>query len=293
MTSDEHPGAVARELRQRLEALKRAGVDRLPIPLPEIQGRNPASRPATAATTTTRPPDAMPGKPKPAAPVTPKPAPPAAPAALFGGDALEGESLPLEARREALTVLAATVAACVRCPELAATRTQTVFGAGDPKARLMFIGEAPGADEDRRGEPFVGRAGQLLTDMITKGMGLRREDVFIANILKCRPPGNRDPSPAEAANCIGYLEQQIAIVRPDYLCLLGLVAARRLLDTALPMNRLRGRWHRVKGVNTIVTYHPAALLRNPAWKKDTWEDLKTLMRAMGLKLPDARKPADE
>ncbi len=153
----------------------------------------------------------------------------------------------------------------------------------------MFIGEAPGADEDRLGEPFVGRAGQLLNDMITKGMGLKREDVYIANILKCRPPNNRDPEPGEVANCIGYLERQIATVRPEYLCLLGRIASQRLLDTAMPMSRLRGKWHRYRGLPTLVTFHPAYLLRNPAGKADAWEDLKMLMRALGLKVPE-RKP---
>ena len=130
-----------------------------------------------------------------------------------------------------LAALAAEVAVCKRCPHLAATRTQTVFGTGSPTARLMFVGEAPGADEDRTGEPFVGRAGQLLTDMITKGMGLTRAEVYIANVLKSRPPENRNPLPDEIANCLPYLERQIAIIRPEYLCLLGATAAQTLLET--------------------------------------------------------------
>ena len=128
-----------------------------------------------------------------------------------------------------LQALAAEVAGCRKCPHLAETRTQTVFADGSPTARLMFIGEAPGADEDRHGGPFVGRAGQFLTDMITKGMGLKRQDVYIANILKCRPPENRDPTPEESANCLGYLERQIEIVRPEFLCLLGRTAVQRIL----------------------------------------------------------------
>jgi DNA polymerase len=149
----------------------------------------------------------------------------------------------------------------------------------------MFIGEAPGADEDRQGIPFVGRAGQLLNDMIRKGMGLDRAEVYIANIIKCRPPQNRDPGPNECAACIGYLETQIQIIRPEFLCLLGRIAAQNLLRTALPMGRLRGKWHTHRGIPTLVTYHPAALLRNPDWKRETWEDLKMLMRAMGLPIP--------
>jgi DNA polymerase len=156
----------------------------------------------------------------------------------------------------------------------------------------MFIGEAPGADEDRIGRPFVGRAGQLLTDMITKGMGLLREDVNIANILKCRPPGNRDPSLEESANCIPYLERQIEIIRPEFLCLLGRTAVQGLLGTTLSMGRLRGKWYRYHGIATLVTYHPSYLLRNPAAKKDAWQDLQLLMTAMGLPLPSRRKPAE-
>ena len=161
-------------------------------------------------------------------------------ASLFGEIGSTTPAVAPAERPALLAALAAEVAACQRCPHLAATRTQTVFGTGSPTARLMFIGEAPGAEEDRTGEPFVGRAGQLLTDMITKGMGLTRDDVYIANILKSRPPENRDPLPDEIANCLPYLERQIAIIRPEFLCLLGRIAAQTLLETALPMGRLRG-----------------------------------------------------
>jgi DNA polymerase len=153
----------------------------------------------------------------------------------------------------------------------------------------MFIGEAPGAEEDRRGVPFVGRAGQLLTDMITKGMGLSREEVYISNVLKCRPPENRDPLPDECANCLPYLEQQLEIIRPEFLCLLGRVAAQNLLQTTVAMGKLRGRWHEVRGIKALVTYHPSYLLRNPPAKKDAWEDLQIIMKAMGLKIPTRQK----
>jgi DNA polymerase len=182
-----------------------------------------------------------------------------------------------------LSALAAEVAVCRKCPHLAETRTQTVFGVGSSQTRLMFIGEAPGADEDRQGEPFVGRAGQLLNDMITKGMGLTREQVYIANILKCRPPENRNPTVDESNNCLGYLEQQIAIIRPEFLCLLGRVAVQGLLNTTHSMSRLRGKWHRYCGIPTIATYHPAYLLRKPDFKREAWDDLQMLMAAMGLK----------
>ncbi len=188
-----------------------------------------------------------------------------------------------------LQALAGVVAECRKCAYLAETRTQTVFGTGPPETRLMFIGEAPGADEDRQGKPFVGRAGQLLTDMITKGMGLSRDEVFIANVLKCRPPENRTPTLEEMDHCIGYLEQQIALIRPEFICLLGKVAMQGLLKSDSPMGRARGKWYYYKGIPTVVTYHPSYLLRRPDAKREVWEDLQMLMKEMGLKPPE-RKP---
>jgi uracil-DNA glycosylase len=183
-------------------------------------------------------------------------------------------------REAALATVARDVAACTRCHELARTRTQTVFGVGNPHARLVFCGEAPGADEDRVGEPFVGRAGQLLTDIIVKGMKIRREDVYILNILRCRPPANRTPLPEEAANCREYLERQLAIIQPKFICCLGAVAAQNLLKTETPIGQLRGRVHNLDGIKVICTYHPAYLLRNPPAKKYVWEDIKMLMAEM-------------
>jgi DNA polymerase len=185
-------------------------------------------------------------------------------------------------RTAALAVVACKVAACVRCEELARTRTQTVFGVGNPHARLVFCGEAPGADEDRLGEPFVGRAGQLLTDIIVKGMKIRREDVYILNILRCRPPGNRNPLPVEAANCREWLDAQLAIIQPDFICCLGAVAAQNLLGTDAAIGRLRGRLHDFHGIKVVCTYHPAYLLRNPAAKRFVWDDIKLLMAEMGM-----------
>jgi DNA polymerase len=161
---------------------------------------------------------------------------------------------------------------CTRC-KLHAGRTQVVFGVGDPDARLMFIGEGPGRDEDRQGEPFVGRAGQLLTRII-EAIGLRREEVYIANVVKCRPPENRNPEPDEVAACRGFLESQIDLVRPEVIVLLGKVAAQVLLELTTPISRIRGRFVRVRGVEAMATWHPAYLLRNPAAKRDTWEDMK-------------------
>jgi DNA polymerase len=176
------------------------------------------------------------------------------------------------------------VVGCTRCPALVRNRTQTVFGVGNIKPRLCFFGEAPGADEDRIGQPFVGRAGQLL-DKIIEACTLRREDVYILNTLKCRPPENRAPTEDEVENCRDFFERQLAILQPEFVCCLGATAAKALLRTNLALGRLRGRFHDVQGYKVIVTYHPAYLLRNPAAKKDTWEDMKILLKEMGIELP--------
>jgi DNA polymerase len=169
--------------------------------------------------------------------------------------------------------LRAMVSACTRCA-LHETRTQTVFGVGNRNAKWMFIGEAPGADEDRQGEPFVGRAGQLLTSML-KALGFAREDVYIANVLKCRPPGNRDPKPEEAVQCRGYLERQIELVSPKLIVAVGRIAAQNLLATDVALARLRGKVHGLapRGWPLVVTYHPAYLLRSPGEKRKAWQDL--------------------
>jgi uracil-DNA glycosylase len=208
-----------------------------------------------------------------APPPEPEPTPAATAAAVATPDRPAVVTLPEVAAGLGWDQLQATVAACQRC-ELHATRTQTVFGVGDRNARWMFIGEAPGADEDQQGEPFVGRAGQLLTSMI-RALGLRREDVFIANVLKCRPPGNRDPRPQEAAACRGYLERQVALVNPTLVVAVGRIAAQELLATATPIARLRGKLHAFGARNwpLLVTYHPAYLLRTPAEKRKAWADL--------------------
>jgi DNA polymerase len=187
-------------------------------------------------------------------------------------------------RAAALARLECKVAVCRRCAELARTRTRTVFGDGDPNAELVFMGEAPGGDEDRLGKPFVGAAGQLLTDIIVKGMKLRRQDVYILNTIKCRPPGNRTPAADEIANCREYLDGQLAILRPKYLCCLGAVAAQSLLDTTTPIGRLRGRVHDYHGIKVVCTYHPAYLLRTPSAKRQTWDDIQLLMAEMGLEV---------
>jgi DNA polymerase len=167
--------------------------------------------------------------------------------------------------------LRACVADCRLC-ELANTRTQTVFGVGNPDARWMVVGEAPGAEEDRRGEPFVGRAGKLLDEML-RAVGESRETVYIANTLKCRPPNNRDPHADESSACRPYLERQIELVGPDVILAVGRVAAQNLLESDLPVGRLRGRHHDLAGIPLVVTYHPAYLLRSPGQKRKVWQDL--------------------
>jgi len=196
-----------------------------------------------------------------------------------------GCRLALPEQLEGLKVLQSSVVACTKCPVLVQNRSQTVFGVGNPEARVCFLGEAPGADEDRQGEPFVGRAGQLLTRMI-EACTLKREDVYILNILKCRPPDNRTPTPDEITNCRPFFERQLELLRPEFICCLGAVAAQGLLQTNTPVGKLRGRLHDYQWAKVIVTYHPAYLLRSPDQKRAAWEDLKLLMREMGLDVPE-------
>jgi uracil-DNA glycosylase family 4 len=183
-----------------------------------------------------------------------------------------------------LQSLAKKVSSCVAC-NLCKTRKQTVFADGSPDAKIMFIGEAPGADEDAQGVPFVGRAGQLLTRMIEDGMGLSRQSVYIANVLKCRPPENRNPEPKEIASCRGFLEAQIDLVKPAVLVALGKFAAQFLLQTEEGIMRLRGKWGTYRGIPVMPTFHPSFLLRQPAQKKEAWEDLLKVLAKAGLPAP--------
>lgn len=180
-----------------------------------------------------------------------------------------------------LEALLAHIGDCQRCP-LCSGRTNLVFGVGDPHADLMFVGEGPGRDEDLRGEPFVGRAGQLLTEIIEKGMKLRRQDVYIANVVKCRPPNNRNPEPGEIKQCMPFLARQVELVQPRVIVALGTFAAQTLLDVGTPISRMRGDWHAYRGVKVMPTFHPAYLLRNPSDKKLVWADIKLVMAELGL-----------
>jgi DNA polymerase len=202
---------------------------------------------------------------------------------------------------KALKIIREDLGDCTRCVLHQQGRKQIVFGVGDPKAELMFIGEAPGADEDQQGEPFVGRAGQLLNNMI-KAMGLEREQVYIANIIKCRPPNNRTPERDECETCSPFLMRQVATIEPKVIVALGAVAAKTLLAINDSMSNLRGRWYEFRptgtrsndpnwtGAKLAVTYHPAFLLRDPRQKKEAWKDLQMVMKELGLKAP--AKPAE-
>jgi DNA polymerase len=184
----------------------------------------------------------------------------------------------------ALKLIREDIGDCTRCKLHQQGRKQIVFGVGDPRAELMFVGEAPGADEDERGEPFVGRSGQLMNNMI-KAMGIAREQVYIANVVKCRPPSNRTPERDECDTCSPFLMRQIAVVQPKVIVALGAVAAKNLLAVQSSLGDLRGRWFEYRGCKLAVTYHPAYLLRDPRQKAETWKDLQMVMKELGLKAP--------
>jgi DNA polymerase len=237
---------------QALEQLKRAGVTHVDV------------RPETLAALAV---GGAPFQGRPAGDSTPKAAPTTA-----------------DNRDADLAALAARARACTQCSDLARCRTNVVFGVGHPRAELMFIGEAPGADEDAQGEPFVGRAGQLLTKII-QAMGLARHEVYIANVLKCRPPNNRVPEPVEVANCLPYLIEQIELIQPKAMVALGATAMKALLDVQLGITKMRGTWYRFRGIPIMPTFHPAYLLRNPAAKREVWQDMQAVVRQLGREIP--------
>jgi DNA polymerase len=244
---------MARQVREHIDSLRAAGVDWVPAAAPV--GVEPA-------------------------PIDEREPPVRSVGSLFAGVENQTPTLNLEQRRYALEVLAKEVSGCSRCAELASTRTQTVFGVGKLEPDVCFVGEAPGADEDAQGEPFVGAAGQLLNRIIA-ACGMKREEVYICNIIKCRPPGNRLPQPNEAGSCREYLERQLELIRPKFICALGACAAQNLLNTKVAIGRLRGQFLDYHGIPVLCTFHPAYLLRSPERKKDVWEDMKKLMAKLG------------
>jgi len=265
---------IAAEALRHLAWLADAGVAEIPAPIPSHVHGEPgapgAVRGAPLATSTPNP-TALPttnGTPAPA------PTPPGKPAPA-GAYSLSDKGC----GSPELLVIREELGECTRC-KLAPGRTRLVFGVGNPRAELLFVGEGPGADEDRQGEPFVGRAGQLLTKMI-EAMGYRREDVYIANVVKCRPPENRNPEPDEMDACEPFLRAQIRAVGPKAIVALGKIAAQTLLRDSTPISRLRGRWATYEGVRLMPTFHPAYLLRSPEEKKKAWEDLQLVMKALG------------
>jgi DNA polymerase len=278
-------------LAQQLESLHRAGVQQVrKIPPPKARAADGPTNVA-AVRAVSRP---LPRpEPTPLREETEMPrAKPAAPtiAAQLPGAGLLAQPYPADLpqaaadRQRLLDELNAQVRGCKLCKELACTRKQTVFGVGNARPRVVFFGEAPGADEDRQGEPFVGRAGQLLTKII-EACTWKREDVYILNVLKCRPPENRNPLPGETDNCRPFFERQFEILRPEYIVCVGTVPAQALLETQESVGKLRGRWHRYRGSKVLVTYHPSYLLRNPAAKKYVWDDMQMLLREMGIPIP--------
>ncbi len=213
----------------------------------------------------------------------PKPASKPVPAAKLPTSDKWGPATVHEDRPAALDVISAEVSGCTRCEELCTKRTQTVFGVGSPSTRLVFVGEGPGADEDRLGEPFVGAAGKLLNKILAASK-LKREEVYILNTVKCRPPRNRNPTETEIRDCWGYAQRQLEVIQPEFICCLGSVAAKTMLQTTQSLGRLRGKFHAWKGARLIVTYHPAYLLRNEGAKRHVWEDMQMLVKEMGIDL---------
>ena len=289
--ADDSALSIDRALRQELEGWRRAGLSHLPM----APRKRSVAAPASVKPTTTRtPPTGGTASRSTSAPTTrTAPRPPMAPATQTTHTlpVVSASTSPSphptgsrEDREWRLTQLRQQVAACTRCQELANARTQTVFGVGNPEARFLFIGEAPGADEDAQGEPFVGAAGKLL-DKIIEACGLKREDIYICNILRCRPPGNRKPLPEEAGNCREWLDGQIAVVDPEFIVCWGATAAQNLMGTEESIGRLRGRTFQHGRATVLCTYHPSYLLRNPAAKKDVWEDMKLFLKQAGLPVP--------
>jgi uracil-DNA glycosylase len=258
-------------LRDYVDQLREEGIEGLPA-------GNGAMRTTQSKTSQARPAESQ--RVETASPAVPSPRPSAPPVVeMFS-------KYPGLEKTSSLEELRTFIGDCTRC-KLAPLRKNLVFGVGNPNADLMFIGEGPGADEDARGEPFVGRAGQLLTDIIERGMGIRRADVYICNVIKCRPPENRNPEPDEVAACEPFMLRQIDIVRPKVIVGLGTFAVQAVLKIKTPISKLRGNWHEVRGIRMMPTFHPAYLLRNPADKRLVWADIQEVMKELGM--PIARR----
>jgi uracil-DNA glycosylase family 4 len=278
---------ITESVRRYVESLQEGGVTELPRAATPSQGETERRRDGETekseqgeASSAPRFPDSP--LPRFLSPSSPRPQPPAAPSgaptiATQAGDLFLS---PTVQTVQTLEELRAEIGDCRRC-KLCQSRTKIVFGVGNPRAELVFVGEGPGRDEDLKGEPFVGRAGQLLTEIITKGMKMRREDVYIANVVKCRPPENRNPEPDEIAACEPFLVKQLDLIKPRIIVALGTFAAQTLLKSKTPISRLRGVWHTYQGIKLMPTLHPAYLLRNPNDKRLVWQDIQAVLREMG------------
>ncbi len=285
-------------LRDYVEQIREEGLEGLSgVAASLASTKPPIATPAATARAAARvsrssAPLASTSKPPSPAPVTDPPSPAPGVAATAPAAAPPTRSAPAEMfylypaleRTTDLTELRAFIGECTRC-KLAPKRTNLVFGVGNAQADLMFVGEAPGADEDLRGEPFVGRAGQLLTDIIERGMGMTRAEVYICNVIKCRPPENRNPEADEVAACEPFLQRQIDLVRPRVIVGLGTFAVQAVLKLKTPISKLRGVWHEVRGIKMMPTFHPAYLLRNPGEKRAVWADIQEVMRELGRPIP--------
>jgi DNA polymerase len=312
MSKDESTIDVQKLLRQQLISLARAGVTDLSASAGEYEfSFEESSEPESASSKSVSPSSdaaqsqtasSVKSSPPPAesSATSKSPATPKSPASLetelssqpststnrsgeVSSDSPYPGSIPADQRESALTVISEEVQSCTQCPELCTHRAHTVFGVGNPNTRLVFIGEGPGADEDRTGIPFVGAAGKLL-DKILVASKIDRDEVYILNTVKCRPPGNRNPTEVELGNCWNYAERQLEVLQPEFICCLGSVAAKTLLKSTQSLGRLRQKFHQYRSSRVMVTYHPAYLLRNERAKVHVWNDMKMLMKEMGVDL---------
>ncbi len=269
---------ITESVRWYVESLQEGGVTELPRAATPSQEETEKSEQGKASSAPRFPDSPIPRF----SPSSPRPQPPAAPSGALTIATQAGDLFlsPTVQTVQTLEELRAEIGDCRRC-KLCQGRTKIVFGVGNPRAELVFVGEGPGRDEDLKGEPFVGRAGQLLTEIITKGMKMRREDVYIANVVKCRPPENRNPESDEIAACEPFLVKQLDLIKPRIIVALGTFAAQTLLKSKTPISRLRGVWHTYQGIKLMPTLHPAYLLRNPNDKRLVWQDIQAVLREMG------------
>jgi len=279
--SNENDVDLQLALAQHLSGLQEFGVTVVPCAkgdLFDIIDEAGPEQPPQAPEKAPVPPNRQPPAPAPAPAATKAPVTPAAPPTVAAPATAAAATEPL------VTQDAPYSAGCVRCPQLSDFRKNTVFGSGDPNSRLVFVGEGPGEDEDLQGLPFQGAPGDLF-DKILLACGLKREQVYLLNTVKCRPPKNRNPKAAELENCWGYGQQQLDIIQPEFICCMGSVAAKTLLNTNLSIGKLRKRFHTYRGSKVLVTYHPTYLLRTSSAKTHAWEDMKMLMNEMGIEIP--------